>query len=139
MVPEILADDLRLRDSSLAGQLGRDDREKAGLLRQPQAHRRALRREQPDELREDPLAGDVGSERSLGSDRLAGRGLRGEPQRGGEADRPQHPQRVLAEAGSRDAHRSKQAGPKVVQAAEPIDDGARLPVGPQRDRAGRSP
>ena len=65
VVPEVLAGHLVLRDPALRGEVGRDDRQQPGLLREPQPDRRPGRREQLLQLRPDPLPGEVGDQRGM--------------------------------------------------------------------------
>ena len=96
---------------------------------QSQPGRGPVRREQLPELRGDPLAGHVGGQRRVRANRLERRRLDRELEHGGEPDRADHPQRVLAEPRGRITDRPKDPRLDVGDASERIDD----------RRAGRAP
>ena len=121
MVPQGLAGDLVLAHADLERELRRDHGEQPRVGHQAQPDRWPGRLEQPGELGRDPLARQVGREVGLGRDRRQRPGLHGERQRGGEADRPDHPERILLEPGERVAARAEQPCRDVGRAIERVD------------------
>ncbi len=121
VVPQVLARDLALREAALGGEVGRDDREQAGGLGDPQPRGRARRGEQLLELRADALPGQVAHELGVGGDRREGGGVDPELERRGQTDRADHAERVLAEPRVGVAHRAEGVRREVRPTAERVD------------------
>ena len=107
--------------------------------RSSQPDGRALGRQQLAELGGDPLAGEVGDERGLVADRGQRVRLHAEPQRRREPDGPDHPERVLLEAGFGVADRPQDPPGDVGPAAERIDERRIGAARPDRRRRPESP
>ena len=105
-----------------ARQLRGDPFEQAGIGQQPQPDRRPLGREQLRQLGRDPLAGQVADEVRVRFDAGQGGGLDREPERRREANRADHPERVLLEAFLRVADGAECPGGDVLPAAVRIDE-----------------
>src|SRR3989442_13530654 len=98
MVEHVLRDRLVLRRVLRDLELGTDPREETQVRKHPERDRRLLGVEHLGDLLLDPLTREaLGQARAL-ADRLRGAGIDKEPEACREADRAQHPQRILLEA-----------------------------------------
>ena len=129
VIPEVLARDLVLRNASLRCELGRDVIEQSALGKRSEPDRWPLGRQQQPHLRSDPLAREVSDELRLLPDRLEGRRIDREVERGREPRGPKHAERVLTETRRRVADRAERPSREVAAPAVRIDQprrGARL-------------
>ena len=122
VVPQVLIRDLVLGHAPLAGEVRRHDGQQAGLLHQAQPDGRPRGREQLDQLGEDTLPRQVGGQPGVATDRLHGRGIDLEVERGRQADGPDHPQCVFLEAPVGIAHRPEETEGKISATAVGIDE-----------------
>ena len=108
-----------LLDPAQALQLGQDDRGQLQLVEQSEAAQRVGAAEQLPQLGQLALAGGLGGAGRGGAGQRDGAGVDLEAELGGEARRPQQPQRVLGEAALAD--RPQHAALEVGEAAEGVD------------------
>ena len=106
------------------GQLGQELGGQAGVDGQPQAPGRGPAQQQLAQLVADPLAGDDLEAAAALADGGQGLGGRDELQLGGEAGRPQHPQRVVLERHLRAGRGAQALGRQVAEAAVGVDERA---------------
>ncbi len=121
-------EDRRLVDSPEGQNLGKDLGKKAAFRQELHPVSRPAARQYPVELLPDALGADPPDGRRLPSD--GGQGLRVErkSERGGKADRPEHPQMILGETLIRVADRPDEAAFDIATAVDVIDDPARLRI-----------
>ena len=78
--------------------------------------------QEPIQLRQDALRGDIRQQRRLSPQRGGGGRFDGEAQHGGKPQRPQNPQGVLLKAAFRVAHTAQDAVLQILPPAEQVGD-----------------